>query len=163
MPDLCVQYNVGGTLKMNEPLQDTLVPIAIKGLHGRPVRARILPKGATNGGKKLTSRFGPRLIVVTAKPHIVALQGVDGSGYNWAVGSMTTYLTRLNALLEAWEDGLEALLNTPFTLSWTPTGGAGKSLTCTYGFEGGQFEMTSEGDTAMTQPQVAFGLVAESG
>ena len=163
MPDLCVQYNVGDSLKMNQPLQDTLVPVSIRGLHGRPIRATILPRGATNGGRKLTSRFGPRIITVVAKPHIVEQPGVSGQGYNWSVGSMTTYLTRLNALLEAWEDGLEALLNTPFTLAWTPTGGAGKSLTCTYGHDGGQFEMTSDGDTAMTQPQVTFGLVAETG
>lgn len=163
MPDLCVQYNVGSTLKMNEPNADTMVPLSIKGLHGRPVRATIIPKGATNGGKKLTPRFGPRLIVVRMKAHIVAQPGVSNVGYDWST-NLTGWLTRLNALVEAWEDGLEGLLNTPFTLAWTPTGGSGKSLTCTYGYEGAHFEMVSEGENAMVgSPEYTFGLVAETG
>jgi hypothetical protein len=166
VPDYCVQYNVGASLKMNEPLQDTLIPLSLKGLHGRPIRATVIPRGATNGGRKLTARFGPRLIVVRAKVQIVRQAGVDGAGFDWSgsPAAMTAYLTRVNALLEAWEDGLEALLNTPFTLSWTPTGGAGKSLTVTYGYEGQHFEMVSEGEYAMVNfPEVTFGLVAETG
>lgn len=163
MPDLCVQYNVGASLKMNEPNADTMVPLSIKGLHGRPIRATIINRGATDGGKKLTARFGPRLIVVRAKAHIVAQPGVSSDGLDWS-NDLTTWLTRLNALVEAWEDGLEALLNTPFTLGWTPTGGGAKSLTCTYGYEGAHFEMVSEGENAMVgSPEYTFGLVAETG
>jgi hypothetical protein len=163
VPDLCVQYNVGSTLKMNEPNQDTLVPLSIKGLHGRPVRATVIPKGGTNGGKKLSAKFGPRLIVVRAKAHIVAQPGVSNDGYDWS-SNLSGWLTRLNALVAAWEAGLEAQLNSSFTLAWTPTGGSPESLTCTYGFDGGHFEMVSEGENAMVgSPEYTFGLVAESG
>ena len=139
------------------------MPLSIKGLHGRPIRATIIPRSATAGGKKLTPQWGPRLIVVRAKAHIVAAPGVSNDGYDWG-SNLNGWLTRLNALVEAWEDGLEALVNTSFTLSWTPTGGGGKSLTCTYGFEGAHFEMVSEGENAMVgAPEYTFGLVAETG
>lgn len=169
MPDLCVTYtlDLATDLKLNGHLeaagfQDTLIPTGIKGLHGRPIRSTIIPRGATNGGRKLTSRFGPRLIVVNATVHIVKEVGADGFGFD-PHSNMDEYLTRVNSVLEAWEDGLEAVLNTPFTLSWTPTGGAPKALTVTYGYDGGEFEMTSEGEDAMLYPGVTFGLVAETG
>jgi len=167
VPDLCVTYSVGSSLKLNGHLaaagvHDTLIPTSIKGLHGRPIRATIIPKGATNGGKKLTSRFGPRLIVVNAFVHIVKQDGVDGDGMD-PHSDMTGYLTRVNAVLAAWESGLEGALNSTFTLSYTPTGGSTVNRTVSYGFEGGEFEMTSEGEDAMIYPTVTFGLVAESG
>lgn len=162
MPDLCVTYSVGASLKMNEANQDTLVPLSIKGLHGRPIRATIIPRGATDGGRKLTPRFGPRIIVVTARAQIVAQPGVSDEALD-AFSDMTTYLTRLNTLLDAWTTGLEALVDTPFTLSYTPTGLATVNRTVTYGHEGGEFEMTSEGENAMIAPTVTYSLVQETG
>lgn len=162
MPDLCVQYNVGD-MKMNEPLQDTLTPVSITGLHGRPIRATIIPKGATDGGKKLTSRFGPRIIVVRAIPLIVKSPGVNGDGID-AARETTEYLDRLNALCDAWVAFLEGKLNTSFTLAYTPTGQGAVSRTVTYGSEGGEFEMeTDEGDYSMFNPKVTYSLVQESG
>ncbi len=168
MPDYCVVYNVGPSLKMNGHLsaagiQDTLVPTSIKGLHGRPIRSTIIPRGATNGGRKLTSRFGPRLIQVNALVHIVRSVGSDGAGFD-PFGDMTEYLTRVNTLLAAWQSFLEGQLNSSFTFSFTPTGAGGAtSHTVTYGYEGNEFEMTSEGEEAMLRPAVSFGLVAETG
>ena len=167
MPDLCVVYNVGPSLKMNGNLasagiQDTLIPTSIKGLHGRPIRSTIIPRGATNGGRKLTSRFGPRIITVNALVHIVKIVGVDGDGFD-PFTDLTTYLTRVNVVVAAWESYLEGQLNTSFTLSYTPTGGSAINKTVTYGSEGNEFEMTSEGEDAMLRPAVSFGLVAETG
>lgn len=166
MPDLCVVYNVG-SMTMNGHLsaagiQDTLIPTSIKGLHGRPIRSTIIPRGVTNGGRKLVSRFGPRLITVDAAIHIVRIAGSDGDGFD-PFSDMTSYLTRVNAVVAAWEAFLEGQLNSSFTLSYTPTGGGAVSKTVTYGFEGAEFEMTSEGEDAMLKPTVTFGLVAETG
>ena len=167
MPDLCVVYSVGASLKMNGLLPaagivDTLVPDSIRGLHGRPIRSTIIPRGATDGGRKLTSRFGPRLITVNAHVHIVRTPGVDGTHID-PFDDMAAYLARVNTVLAAWESGLEGALNSSFTLSYTPTGLSTVNKTVTYGHDGGEFEMTSEGPDAMIQPAVTFGLVCESG
>jgi len=163
VPDLCVQYNVGPSLKMNQANQDTMIPMSLKGLVGRPVRATVIPRSATSGGKKLTSQFGPRLILARVKVHIVEQPGVSNEGFDWSTNGMAAYLARVNALVDAWTTGLEAQLNSSFTLSWTESGGGAKSLTCTYGYEGSHFEMASEGDNAMIHPEYTFGLVAETG
>ena len=166
MPDLCVVYNVGPSLKMNGNLeaagfQDTLIPTSIKGLHGRPIRSTIIPRGVTNGGRKLTSRFGPRIITINAVVHIVRVVGSNGDGFD-PYSNMTEYLTRVNTLLASWETFLEGQLNSPFTLSYTPTGGSPISKSVTYGSEGNEFDMTSEGEDAMLHPAVSFALVAET-
>lgn len=167
MPDLCVPYTgFPSSLVLNSHLAagktDGIAVTGIKGLHGRPIRSTIIPRGATNGGRKLTSRFGPRLITVTGYVHIVKAVGVDGDGID-PHADMTDYLTRVNAVLNAWEAALEGALNSAFTLAWTPTGQSGRTLSCTYGYDGGEFEMTSEGEDAMIYPAVTFGLVAETG
>ena len=156
MADLCVQYNVGGSLKLNEPNATTIQTSEILGLDGRPIRATILPNGAQDGGDKLTARFGPRLIRVTG--YMVAF--IAGELVT-PVDNLTGYLTQINTLEAAWISGLEAALNSTFTLSWTPTGGGADSLTVSYGFEGGEFQTTGSG---IEEPkQVTFGLVAETG
>lgn len=161
MPDLCCQYNVGD-MKMNEPLQDTLTPISITGLHGRPISGTVIPLAGTSGSKKRTHQFRGRVIQVRAIPLIVANPGIDGDGINIA-RNLTEYNTRLNDLMDAWTSFLESKLNTTFTLSYTPTGGSPVSLTVTYGLEGGEFDMEAEGENAMFAPIVRFTLFAESG
>jgi hypothetical protein len=154
--DLCVQYNVGASLKMNEPNATTIVPTEILGLDGRPIRATILPNGAADGGDKLTARFGPRLISVTGeilvRPGGVVITPVD---------SLTAYMTAANSLINAWISGLEASLNSTFTLNWTATGQAASNLTVSYGYEGAEFQST--GRPLEGPLQVKFGLVCESG
>lgn len=167
MPDLCVPYTgFPSSLRLNAHLTPTFADgievVGIRGLHGRPIRSTIIPRGATNGGRKLTSRFGPRLITVTGMVRIVKAVGSDGGGVDpFTLGE--PYFERVNAVLEAWEDALEGALNSPFTLAWTPRGQSGKTLSVTYGHDGGEFEMTSEGEDAMIYPTVTFGLVAETG
>lgn len=160
--DLCVEYSVGSSLKMNAGgiggTTTTIRPTSIIGLDGRPIRATILPNGAADGGDKLTARFGPRLIQVQGE--IVAYTGL-GEPLT-PMPSVTAYLTAVNTLVAAWISGLEALLNSTFTLAWTPTGQSAQSLTVTYGFEGGEFQTTPSPDLS-APTTVSFGLVAETG
>ena len=135
----------------------TIRPSSIVGLDGRPIRATILPNGATGGGDKLTAQFGPRLIRVQGD--IVAY---DNGEPLTPVESVSSYLNAVNELVDTWISGLEAALNSTFTLAWTATGQFASSLTVSYGFEGGEFQSTPSPD--MSGPtQVTFGLVAESG
>lgn len=159
--DLCVEYAVGASLKLNQGgptgTTTTIRTTAITGLDGRPIRSTILPNGAQDGGDKLAAQFGPRLI---------GFEGIivvySGGELITPVESLTAYLTGVNTLVDAWVSGLEAALNTPFTLAWTPTGLGADSLTCTYGFEGAEFQSTPSPD--LTEPtSVRFGLVAETG
>jgi hypothetical protein len=154
--DLCVQYNVGASLKMNEPNVTTIIPTEILGLDGRPIRATILPNGAADGGDKLTARFGPRLISVTG---IIA--AYSGGNPVTPVDNMTTYLTQVNTLIDAWITGLEAAINSTFTLNFTPTGLSAVNKTVSYGYEEAEFQSTGRPEDGPTQ--VKFGLVCESG
>jgi hypothetical protein len=159
--DLCVEYAVGDTLKLNDGgiggTTTTIRPTQIVGLDGRPIRSTILPNGASDGGDKLTSRFGPRLIRVTGE--VIPYQaGVVLT----PVENVTDYLDEVNTLVDQWVTGLEAFLNTTFSLSWTPTGLSGESLTVTYGFEGAEFQSTPSPDLS-GPTTVTFGLVCETG
>ena len=157
MTDYCCEYSVGASLKMNESGADTLIPRKITGLDGRPIRRTVLPKGATDGGIVQTARFGPRLINVSGD---FLIQAADGTIVTPAE-DLTTYLTRVMTLSAAWESGLEALLNTNFTLGYTPTGQSAASKTCRYGYEGAEWQ-TDWPDR--TQPYTfSFGLICYSG
>jgi hypothetical protein len=161
--DLCVQYtldlatdlflNQGGLSGTTTTIRTT----AIRGLDGRPIRATILPNGASDGGDKLTARFGPRLILVEGEIH-----AYTAGEFISPVESVTAYLSAVNTLVDAWVAGLEAVLNSTFTLSWTPNGLGADSLTVTYGYEGAEFQSVPSPD--MSGPTtVSFGLVAETG
>ena len=159
--DLCCEYAVGSSLKLNTGgiggTTTTIRTTSITGLDGRPIRATILPNGAADGGDKLTARFGARLI--TFNGDIVVYSG--GQIVTPTQG-VAAYLTAVNALVDSWVSGLEAALNSTFTLSYTPTGGSAVNLTVTYGFEGAQFQSTPSPDLT-GPPTVSFGLVAETG
>ncbi len=164
--DLCVEYAVGSTLKMNEGglsgTTTTIKPTKITGLDGRPVRATILPNGAADGGDKLTARFGPRLITVEGEIWVYNSGDLLTPADAAMRGLAATYLGAVNTLVDAWVSGLEALLNSTFTLAWTPTGLGADSLTCSYGYEGAEFQSTPPADfNAWTA--VSFGLVCETG
>jgi hypothetical protein len=155
--DLCVQYNVGSSLKMNQAGVDTLVPRKITGLDGRPIRRTVLAKGATDGGIVQLARYGPRLINVSG---IFLIQDSDGTVITPA-DDLTAYLTRVNTLAAAWEAGLEALHNTNFTLNFTPTGQGAVNKTVRYGYEGAEWQ-TDWPD--VTQPVTfVYGLICYSG
>lgn len=160
--DLCVEYSVGASLKLNAGgLSGTTTTIrtsSITGLDGRPVRRTIWPQGASDGGILGTGRFGARLITVTGD--IIVYSG--GEMVTPVDNGVTAYLTGVNTLVASWISGLEGLINTNFTLAWTPTGGSAQSLTCRYGFEGSEFQSTPSPDLS-GPTTVTFGLVAASG
>jgi hypothetical protein len=135
----------------------TIRPTSIVGLDGRPIRATIVPLTDTDGGDKLDAEFGPRLIRV-AGDIIVYSAGELLT----PVENVTAYLTAVNTLVDTWVAGLEANLNSTFTLSWTPTGMGADSLTVSYGFEGSEFQSTPSPDLS-GPTTVTFGLVAETG
>ena len=159
--DLCVEYAVGSSLKLNEGsisgTTTTIRPTSITGLDGRPIRATILPNGAADGGDKLTARFGPRLIRVEGE--VIAYLSNE---ILTPVDNVAAYLTAVNTLVNSWVSGLEGALNSSFTLAWTATGQGASSLTVTYGYEGAEFQSTPSPD--LSEPtRVSFGLVCESG
>lgn len=155
MADLCVPYTgfPSGLTLNPSTTDDRLVLGAVTGLDGRPIRSTIVPRGGTDGGQKLTSKFGPRLIVFSGDVHI---DRGDGQSVN-PFADMTDYLTRVTTLTEAWRVALEGALNSAFTLAWTPTGGAARTLSCTYGFEGAEWTLSG----IMVELKFSFGLVAE--
>lgn len=68
----------------------------------------------------------------------------------------TPYFTAVNTLEAAVISALEGVLNTPTTLSWTPTGLSGRSISCTYGNQGGEIQFGG----LMMEPTFTFTLVA---
>lgn len=164
--DLCVEYSVGASLKLNQGgMSGTVTTIrttAIRGLDGRPIRATILPNGAADGGDKLSAKFGPRLIQVEGEIWVYQSNELLTPADAVKNGQMTAYLTAVNTLVDAWVSGLEAALNSTFTLGWTPTGLGADSLTCTYGYEGAEFQSVPSPDLN-SWTTVSFGLVAETG
>ena len=157
MTDYCCQYNVGASLKMNQAGADTLIPTKITGLDGRPIRRTIPVKGSANGGIPQIALFGPRLIKVSGD---FLIQAADGTIVS-PTEDLTTYLTRVNTLAGSWESGLEGLLNSDFTLNYTPTGQSAVNKTCRYGYEGAEWQTDWPDHT--TPYKFSFGLICYSG
>lgn len=164
--DLCVEYSVGASLKLNQGgtsgTVTTIRTTAITGLDGRPVRRTIWPQGASDGGILGTAHYGARLISFQGEVWVYVANELLTPADAVKNGTMSTYLTQVNTLVDAWVSGLEALNNSNLTLAWTPTGLGADSLTCRYGYEGNEFQSTPSPDlTEWTKVQ--FGLVAASG
>lgn len=164
--DLCVEYSVGASLKLNQGgtsgTTTTIRTTAITGLDGRPLRRTIWEQGASDGGILGTGRYGARLINIQGEVWVYVANELLTPADAVKNGTMSTYLTQVNTLVDAWVSGLEALSNSNFTLGWTPTGLGADSLTCRYGYEGNEFQSTPSPDlTEWTKVQ--FGLVAASG
>lgn len=150
MPDLCCAYTfAGGTINPSSGDGLVLQENGIVGLDGRPIRAQIDNKGRNNGGKKHPSYFGPRIIAFSGG---VLIRSV-------ALKPTSAYYAALMTVEDAWIALLEAKLNTPDTLAWTPSNGGSRSLSCTYGSEGGEISFFG----SMLAPKFHFTLVAETG
>jgi hypothetical protein len=150
--------NEGGVTGTTTTIRTT----KIDGLDGRPIRATILPNGAADGGDKLTARFGPRLIQVEGEIWVYSAGELLTPADAATSGLATTYLAAVNSLVDTWVAGLEAALNSTFTLGWTPNGLGADSLTVTYGYEGAEFQSVPPA-TFDSWSTVSFGLVAETG
>lgn len=150
MADTCCSYSVAG-LTINTTSGDCLFTDfdegEITGLDGAPVRKQIDPQGQSSGGIIHPALFGARIIAFQGK---VLIRSV-GEG-----AMPTTYAAAVNAVESAAVSALEGILNTPSTLAWTPTGGAARSISVTYGVEGGEIEFFGN----MISRRFQFSLVA---
>lgn len=149
MADTCAVYTLG-SLTINAATGNTLFldfeEGAISGLDGKPIRSQIDPQGQSDGGIVHTKLFGPRIIVFQGGILIRSV-GIDNKD---------DYVSAVNAVESATISALEGILNTPTSLSWTPTGGSAKSISVTYGTEGGEIEFSGN----MIDKRFTFTLVA---
>lgn len=121
----------------------------ILGLDGAPVRKQIDPQGQSSGGLVHPAFLGARIIQFQGK---VLIRSVPEGA------SPLTYAAAVNAVEAAATAALEAQLNSATNLAWTPTGGSGKTISCTYGVPGGEFQPTGN----MVDRRFQFSLVAAS-
>ena len=157
MADLCCTYTYAG-LTLN-PAQVGEEPAAglyldeedgVTGLDGAPIRSQIDPKGQTDGGIVHTKRFAHRIIVFKG----FFLTSEDTRD----VRLTEEYRDELLDLQDAARSALEGQLNSESSLAWTPANdGGGRSISCTYGIEGGEWKV---GGT-MVDPTWTFTLVAD--
>lgn len=95
---------------------DTYILTAIRGLDGAPIRAPVDDAPQTDGGIVHPFRLGPR--------HVTA----EGFILIRSAATEAAFVTARNTLESALIAALEAIRNADGTLTWTPTGGAGKTL-----------------------------------
>ena len=150
MADLCCAYTFAGII-INNPTDGVdhlmLGEDGVTGLDGAPIRSEIDDEGQGDGGIVHPKLYGPRIITFKG---FCAIRSV-------VVERNTAYATALNTLEAAVISALSAQLNTPAALTWTPTGGSGKSISCTYGNQGGEIRF---GGSHM-EKTFEFTLVAE--
>lgn len=152
MADLCCPYTFGGiTINSTTPGTDRLIlgENGVVGLDGAPIRAEIDDQGQSDGGIVHPKLYAARIITFTGFCHI---QSAPKS-----TDSTSSYVAALNALEAAVISALEAKLNTADTLSWTPYGQSARSLSCTYGTQGGEIKFGG----VMLEKTFEFTLVAE--
>jgi hypothetical protein len=149
MADLCCQYNFAG-IKINDATEGTdrliLGENGVTGLDGAPIRSEIDPQGQSDGGIVHPKLLGARIITFTGFCNVRST----------VVEMNTPYFAALNALEAAVISALSGALNSASALTWTPTGGSGHSISCTYGNEGGEIQFGG----SMLEKTFTFTLVA---
>lgn len=153
MADYCCQYTFS-SVKINDTTTDAdRLMIGddgeITGLDGRPIRSEIDDQGQSDGGIVHPKFYAARIIVFSGEIHIQSVAFED----------TTAYITAINTLEAAVITALEAQLNSEANLTWTPTGGSGKSIACTYGVNGGEIQFS--GAMLPGQRRFTFTLVAD--
>ena len=153
MADLCCEYTFS-SVKINNSSDTTNSLITdfeggeILGLDGAPIRRQIDPQGQSDGGIVHNAFLGARIVTFTG---LVAIVSVVDPG-----GNPTAVWTAINTLEAATISALETVRNTPTNLTWTPTGGSGKTLSCQYGVPGGEIQFTGN----LRERKFTFQLVA---
>lgn len=153
MADLCCEYSFS-SVKINnsnsavDSLITDLDSGEILGLDGAPIRRQTDPQGQSDGGIFFNAFFGPRIITFSGEVAIVSV--VDPGGNPLAVWAA------INTLEAATISALEAQRNSASNLTWTPTGGSGKTLSCYYGVPGGEIQFTGN----LRERKFTFQLVA---
>ena len=149
MADTCCIYTVAG-LTINAASGDCLHTDfdegEIAGLDGRPIRKQIDPQGQSDGGIVHTALYGPRIITFSGR---VLIRSVD-------LTNPSSYAAAINVVEAASISALEGALNSATNLAWTPTGGSAKTLSVTYGTEGGEIQFFGN----MLDRRFSFTLVA---
>lgn len=149
MADTCAVYTFG-SLTVNAATGDTLFTDFdggdITGLDGAPIRSQIDPQGQSEGGIVHQKFLGARIITFTGGVLVRSTQEPMS----------TAYITAVNTVIANAVSALESQLNSASNLAWTPTGGSGKTISCTYGTEGGEFQSSGN----MLQKKFTFTLVA---
>lgn len=149
MADLCCEYHFGSLILNNsEEGADRLIlgEDGVTGLDGRPIRAEIDDQGQSDGGLFFPRLYGARIITFKGFCHIQSV----------TVEMNTPYYSALNTLESGVVSALEAQLNSATPLTWTPTGGSGKSISCYYGNTGGEIQFGG----SMLEKTFEFTLVA---
>lgn len=150
MADTCCVYTFG-SLTVNHATNNCLTTDfeegQILGLDGAPVRKQIDPQGQSEGGIVHPAFLGARIITFQGKVVIYSVS--EGA-------PPTDYAAAVNAVEAAAVAALEAQLNSATNLSWTPTGGSAKTISCTYGTPGGEIQFTGN----MVDRRFSFTLVA---
>jgi hypothetical protein len=154
LADLCAQYTIAG-IKINNTTvgADRLLTSQdsgqILGLDGAPVRSQVDLLGQTNGGIVHPKFLGPRIITFAGEVHIQTVTDA----------ASTAFAAAINTLEAAVISALEGILNTPSTLSWTPTGLGARSISVSYGVPGQEIQF--QGPMLPGERTFSFSLVAE--
>lgn len=150
MADTCCTYTFG-SLTVNASSGDCLFTDfedgTILGLDGAPIRKQIDPQGQSSGGIVHTAFYGARIIQFQGKVLIRSV--AEGA-------PALTYAAAVNVVEAAAVSALQAQLNSATNLAWTPTGGSGKTISCTYGVPGGEIQFSGN----MVDRRFQFSLVA---
>lgn len=149
MADLCCQYTFGSVVinNSNQALNTLMTDYEngeILGLDGAPIRRQVDPQGQSDGGIFFNAFFGPRIITFTGK---VAIVTTNEPLALWAA---------INVLEAATISALEGQRNSAANLTWTPTGGSGKTLSCYYGVPGGEIQFSGN----LNERKFTFQLIA---
>lgn len=121
---------------------------SITGLDGAPIRKQVDLAGQADGGTVQPAFFAPRVITFAGQ---VLIRSV-------AWGDSLIYAAAVNAVEASAISALEGFLNSTTTLAWTPIGGSAKSITVTYGTEGGEIEFFGN----VLHKRFSFSLIAEN-
>lgn len=153
MADYCCPYTFAGvTINHAGETTDTLLideDGEIVGLDGAPIRAEIDDQGVSHGGIVFEKFFGARIIRFTG---LVDIRSAD------PVNERTAYITAMNVYEAAVIAAFEGALNMASALAWTPTGGSARSISCTYGNQGGEIQFS--GPMLPDERRFQFTLVA---
>ena len=150
MADTCCVYTVAG-ITINATSGDCLHTDfeegEIAGLDGAPIRKQIDPQGQSSGGIVHEAFFGPRVITFSGK---VLIRSVASGGEAYAEAVYAVEAASISAL--------ESFLNSSTTLAWTPSGAGARSISVTYGIEGGEIQFSGN----MLDKRFQFSLVASN-
>lgn len=138
MADYCCEYTYSSITINDETVGADRLMIGddgeIDGLDGAPIRAEIDDQGQSDGGIVHPKFFAARVITFNGEVHIQSVGPED----------TLAYISAINTLESGVISALETQLNTATALSWTPTGGSAKTISCSYGTQGGEIKFSGQ-------------------